>query len=255
MDLDLPKLDIVEDIEDIMNDSEDVVEIEPPEIISPEQHEELLEIEAEKKQPFVKKVKKKKELSEKQIAHLEKIRGMALEKRRAKARAKKEAVDKVTAEVSEQHKPKYYKPKPKKTAEEKALEKEAKRKYKKQTMEVDNEVVKSEVDETTPEDFVPTHKAVEREKKEKQIFNQQDSFNHFMGNMENYLKMRDAYQEQKLSKNQNDAFKGKSLTTPSRTEPPVTRSKSKAKAGGSGSPRIPTILKPAVESPFSNYFG
>ena len=248
MDLDLPKLDIVEDIEDIMNDSEDVAEIEPPEIISPEQHEELLEIEAEKKQPFVKKVKKKKELSEKQIAHLEKIRGMALEKRRAKAKAKKEAVDKVTAEVSEQHKPKYYKPKPKKTAEEKALEKEAKRKYKKQTMEVENEVVKSEVDETTPEDFVPTHKAVEREKKEKQIFNQQDSFNHFMGNMENYLKLRDAYQEQKLSKNQNDV-----ADTPKPTpEPRMTRSKTKAKAKQHS---IPTILKPAVESPFSNYFG
>ena len=66
--------------------------------------------------------------------------------------------------------------------------------------------------------------------------------------MENYLKMRDAYQEQKLSKNQNDV-----ADTPKPTpEPRMTRSKTKAKAKQHS---IPTILKPAVESPFSNYFG
>ena len=252
MELDLPALDIVEDIEDIMNDDEDKGEpltthherglggSPSSEIISPEEFEVQEEIEKEKKQPFVKKApKKKKDLSEKQKVHLEKIRGMALEKRKAKAAAKKAAVDKATAEVAEQHKPKYYKPKPKKTPEEKQLEKEAKRKYKKTTMEVEEENIQSEIEETTPEDFVPTHKAEVREKEKEKIFNQQDSFNHFMGNMENYLKMRDAYENKKI--------KGEP-----RSEPPVTRSKTKQKVKTQS---VPAILKPIQESPFSNYFG
>ena len=227
MDLDLPVLDIVEDIEEIMDDDEPVQKR-----ITEEEHQIQLEKEQEDKQPFVKKtvVKKKKELSEKQLEHLNKIRGMALEKRQIKARAKKEAVDKVVSALDEEHKPKYYKPKTKKTKEEKELEKEAKKKYKKQTMEV-NEIEEIEV-ETTPEDFVPEHKTIIKEKKEKQIFNQQDSFNHFMGNMENYLKLRE----------QHDRSKPKPKKEIQKEIP---------------KPQIapPTILQPVIENPFSSYFG
>ena len=167
MDLDLPELDIVEDIAEIMDDEGESV---PQKIISEDEHQKQLEIEEEKKQPFVKKTapKKKKELSEKQLAHLDKIRGMALEKRKTKARARKEAVDKAVSEISEEHKPKYYKPKPKKTPEEKAIEKEAKKKYKKRTIEV-NEEIPQELEEKTPEDFVPSHKAEVKQKKEKEL--------------------------------------------------------------------------------------
>jgi len=234
MDLDLPELDIVEDVAEVMND-----EPVPNKVLSEEEHLKLMEEEEEKKQPFVRKTaqKKKKELSEKQIAHLNKIRGMALEKRKAKAQAKKEAVDK----VSEEHKPKYYKPKPKKTPEEKALEKEAKKKYKKQTMEVEENNVKTEIEEKTPDHFVPTHKAEVKEKKEKEIFNQQDSFNHFMGNMETYMKMRDDYEEKKK---------------PIRTKSPIRKqSKPIPCPTPNKQPQLPTILQPIEENPFSNYFG
>ena len=104
MDLDLPELDII----DCNDDGLDIA------IIMEEDIEKNEELEKEKKQPFIKKEKKeKKELSEKQKAHLDKIRGMALEKRQEKAKAKKEAVDKVVLEIDNEHKPKYYKPKPK----------------------------------------------------------------------------------------------------------------------------------------------
>ena len=232
MDLDLPELDIVEDVAEVMND-----EPVPNKVLSEEEHLILMEEEEEKKQPFVKKTapKKKKELSEKQIAHLNKIRGMALEKRKAKAAAKKEAVDKVKAQVSEEHKPKYYKPKPKKTPEEKALEKEAKKKYKKKTIEVEENNIQTEIEETTPEDFVPTHKAEVKEKKEKQLFNQQDSFNHFMGNMETYLKMRDEYEKEKKPV----IKKSKPIPVPKKQVPV----------------EVPKILQPIEDNPFSNYFG
>ena len=224
MDLDLPVLDIVEDIEEIMDDNS---------CISPEDFEEALLIEEEKKQPFVKKTvvaKKKKELSEKQLAHLNKIRGMALEKRQTKATAKKEAIDKVKEEVSNEHKPKYYKPKPKKTKEEKEEEKELKKKYKKQTMEVNEEIVEDNK-EPTPEDFVPKHKAVIKEKKEKQLFNQQDSFNHFMGNMESYLKLREEHDRSKPKQ------KPKQEPVKQTVSQPID------------------ILQPINDNPFSNYFG
>lgn len=236
MDLDLPELDIVEDVAEVMND-----EPPPNKVLSEEEHLKLMEDAEEKKQPFVKKtaVKKKKELSEKQIAHLNKIRGMALEKRKAKAAAKKEAVDKVKAQISEDHKPKYYKPKPKKTPEEKALEKEAKKKYKKQTMEVEENNIQSVIEEKTPDDFVPSHKADVKEKKEKELFTQQDSFNHFMGNMETYMKMRDDYEEKK-----------KPITIKS----PI-RKQSKPIPIPNKQTQIPTILQPIEENPFSNYFG
>ena len=235
MDLDLPELDIVEDVAEVMND-----EPPPNKVLSEEEHIKMMEDEEEKKQPFVRKTapKKKKELSEKQIAHLNKIRGMALEKRKLKAAAKKEAVDKVKAQVSEEHKPKYYKPKPKKTPEEKALEKEAKKKYKKQTMEIEENNIKSVIEESTPDDFVPSHKAEVKEKKEQQLFNQQDSFNHFMGNMETYLKMRDEFEQDKKVQ-LNKKTSSKPIPVPKKKETNV----------------LPTILTPIEENPFSSYFG
>lgn len=239
MDLDLPVLDIVEDIAEVMGDESD--EEPPQKVISEEEHQKMMEEEEEKKQPFVRKTapKKKKELSEKQLAHLNKIRGMALEKRQLKAKARKDAVDKVVNDVKETHKPKYYKPKPKKTPEEKALDKEAKKKYKKNTMKV-NEEIPNEIEEKTPEDFVPTHKAEVKEKKEKQIFSQQDSFNHFMGNMEQYLRLRDEHERKKPIEKKSPIRKNAiPVQTPAKPKPAP----------------VPQILQPVEENPFSNYFG
>tara|TARA_R110000803_G_scaffold124302_1_gene192096 strand:+ start:1401 stop:2060 length:660 start_codon:yes stop_codon:yes gene_type:complete len=187
MDLDLPQLDIVEDIEEIMDDKH----------LSVEEFEKDEAIELEKKQPFIKKPKK--ELSEKQKGHLDKIRGMALEKRQEKARAKKEAVDKVVLDIEETHKPKYYKPKPKKTPEEKELLKQEKIKYKKSTLKIIDEV-EEPIIKTTPKDFVPDHKQLKKNEKEKELLNEQSNFNHFMGNMEQYLKLRDNFEKEKEKK-------------------------------------------------------
>tara|TARA_R110000787_G_scaffold285358_1_gene400783 strand:- start:560 stop:1234 length:675 start_codon:yes stop_codon:yes gene_type:complete len=185
MNLDLPELDIVADIEEIMDDEQ----------ITEEQYQEEMAKQEEEKQPFVKKQpiqKKKKELSEKQIAHLDKIRGMALEKRQVKATAKKEALQKVV----ETHQPKYYKAKPKKSQAEKQLEKEAIAKYKKTTIPID-ETIKEHVADKTPEDFVPEHKEIVKQKKQNVELETQHNFNHFMGNMEKYLKLRTDYEKAK----------------------------------------------------------
>ena len=250
MDLDLPILDIVEDIEEIMDDDG---------VLSPEDFEEALRIEEEKKQPFVLRraeppktptategglgvtpKKKKKELSEKQLMHLNKIRGMALEKRQTKAAAKKEAIDKVKEDISSEHKPKYYKPKAKKTKEEKEEEKLIKKKYKEKTIEVNEEIVDEE-EHTTPDEFIPKHKAAVKEKKEAALFNQQDSFNHFMGNMESYLKMREEHDRTRRAP---PAISRASKTTAVKETPkkqPVSQ---------------PTdILQPINDNPFSSYFG
>ena len=42
---------------------------------------------------------------------------------------------------------------------------------------------------------------MKKEEKEKILFNEQDNFNHFMGNMEQYLKLRDGYEREKKQKN------------------------------------------------------
>lgn len=236
MDLDLPTLDIVEDIAEVMDD-----ELTIEKIPTEEEHIKHLEIEEEKKQPFIRKtvVKKKKELSEKQKAHLDKIRGMALEKRQIKARAKKEALDKVKEQIAEEHKPKYYVPKPKKTKEEKALEKEAKKKYKKHTMEVIEEVVNEE-EEITPSDFIPNHKELIKKQKEQDLINQQNSFNNFMGNMENYMKLREVHEQTKQPKQVKQVKQVPIKETIKETIKPH---------------QVPTVLQTEPENPFSNYFG
>ena len=80
MDTNLPNLDIIEDIEEVMNDNEPQQAKQSVE----EQPDETQEVEdePEDKSPFVKPQKKKKELSEKQKAHLQKIRKLAVEKKK-----------------------------------------------------------------------------------------------------------------------------------------------------------------------------
>ncbi len=232
MDTNLPSLDIVEDIEEVMND-----EPTPEKIQST--IDEVEKLDENEDSPFVPKVtetKKKKELSEKQKAHLEKIRKLALEKKKEKQRAKKEALEK----VDQEHKPRSYKPRKKKTEEDK--------KYKEKTLKVEikepREQPENNPKNSTPEDFVPSHKEnIEKDKKYKE---EQDklSFMNFMGNMEKYMLLKDDY----------DRKKNSSRNVQTHNNPPS--SKPQQKPTQKPKQPIPVPLKPVEKiNPYSNYFG
>ena len=221
MDTNLPSLDIVEDIEEVMNDEPTPQKIQNT-IDEVEKNEQIED------SPFVSKVtetKKKKELSEKQKAHLDRIRKLALEKKKEKLKAKKEALEK----VEEEHKPRSYKPRKKKTEEEK--------KYKEKTLKVEvnepREQPENNPKNSTPEDFVPSHKEnLEKQKKTKEE-QEKLSFMNFMGNMEKYMILKDDYEKKK---------------NVSRKPQPKPQQKIKQP--------IPVPLKPPEPvNPYSNYFG
>lgn len=220
MDTNLPNLDIVEDINEIMKDDEPT-----PEKVA-ETIDAVENIEEEDNSPFVQPEKKKKELSEKQKAHLEKIRVLAQEKKQAKMKAKQEALEKVNAE----HKPRSYKPKKQKKTEEQ-------KKYEERTVKMDikepREEQKENIKNSTPDDFVKSHK----EKLEKERISKEEqeklSFMNFMGNMEKYLILKDTYETRKKNKTANNKPKENKAPEP---EP------------------VPIVIK-EEKHPFSNYFG
>jgi hypothetical protein len=221
MDTNLPSLDIVEDINVIMEDDE----------VTPEKVnqtiEEVEKQEEEDNSPFVQKpTKKKKELSEKQKAHLDRIRKIAFEKKKAKQEAKQQALDK----INEEHKAKSYKPrKTKKTEEQK--------KYEERTVKIDIKEPREEKDikTETPDDFVPSHKEKLAEQKKNEEANEKMSFINFMGNMEKYLIMRDDYERTKKQKAQPKPRED--------IKPPPKKSIV-----------IPAPIQPP-SNPFSSYFG
>ncbi len=230
MDTNLPSLDIVEDLKVIMDDDEP----------TPEQVQETIN-EVEKQEvhddsPFIQKVapKKKKELSEKQKAHLEKIRKLAQEKKEAKKKAKEEALNK----VEEEHKAKSYKtykprkPRTKKTEEQKQYDEKTIKMEIKEPREDQKNIQKN----STPEDFVPSHK--EELEKQRKMKEEQDkfSFMNFMGNMEKYLVLKDDYDRKKS----NDTSTKKVVEKP---RPAVKQSQPKP------------IIQQSPLDPYSNYFG
>lgn len=237
MDTNLPNLDIVEDIKEIMNDEPTPEKIQET-IETVENHE-------EDNSPFVQKSqptpptngKKKKELSEKQKAHLEKIRKLAFEKKREKAKAKREALEKVNAE----HKPRSYKPRKPKNAKT-----EEQKNYEDKTIKTPTVLDKIQepreepnIKNSTPDDFVPSHKQ-ELEKKKKYSEEQEKmSFINFMGNMEKYLILKDDYDRNKRNSQNNKTYNNKTTPKPQPVEKPKP---------------IP-IQPPKPPNPFENYFG
>ena len=233
MDTNLPNLDIVEDIEEIMND-------EPTPQSIADTIEEVEKVE-EDTSPFVQTQPKKKELSEKQKAHLEKIRKLAFEKKAEKTKAKKEALMKVEAE----HKPRSYKPRKKKVTEE---EKEQAKKYEERTLKMEiKEPREQEANKTsTPEDFNPTHKEQLEAKKKKQEETEKLSFLNFMGNMEKYFILKDDYDRETNSKRNTKTSTKTHITRPQ-------QHKAEPKQQHNVEPQ-PNIIQ-VTQSPFDNYFG
>ncbi len=232
MDTNLPNLDIVEDIKEIMNDDvPDIKEVENNDILNENQ-------ELEDNSPFVKPKKEKRELSDKQKSHLEKIRVLAVEKKNAKSKAKKEAMD----IINKEHKAKSYKSKEqlKLEKEERKLEREekklAKQKYKEKTIKINDEIKENDLTKTS-DDFIPIHK---EEKKQEKINNDISSFSNFMNNMENYLKLRDDFERKKQPiKKQEDKQK---KTKKEEIKPQAIKQQ-------------PINLITTPDNPYINYFG
>ncbi len=221
MDTNLPSLDIVEDIEEVMND--DIISTPTPQTIN-DTIEDVKNMNEEDNSPFIQKEKPKKELSEKQKAHLDRIRKLALEKKKEKTRAKKEALEKVEKE----HKPRSYKPK--KTQEQK--------KYEEKTIKMEikepREEQKNNQKKSTPDDFNVSHKKKLMDERLKSEEKEKLSFMNFMGHMENYLKLKDDYDRKKRNET-----------------PPKPQPTPKVKPQATPIALVP----PKLDNPYGNYFG
>ena len=194
MNLDLPDLDLVPP-EELDHTPLDVIEEE-------------IEAEEEDNEPFIKQPtkemmmknaeeqeappppeppkKKKRELSQKQLDHLARMREKANEKRIAKMKAKEEAL----AKVNEEHAAKSYK----KSAHRKKVDKE----YKAKTIKVKDEVEQPPpAHSTTPPDFVPSHKEKQMAAEMAKTKGEQEAFINFMMNMERYKVLKENYKEAK----------------------------------------------------------
>jgi len=187
MDNGLPSLAVVEDVAELVSDDEDdtLKQATPDSVAS------VLEdvrIADEEDTPFVKqeiakapKPKKKKELSEKQKAHMKRL----ADARREKTRLMKEAKAIVDMKTQEEL--------------EKIQLREKKKSYKKATQKLDHtEPREKEDDENdTPDDFVPSHKEKMKQKVETEQERESRMFMSFMSNMEKYQKLRADYETEK----------------------------------------------------------
>ena len=107
MELNLPELDIQPDLDILAEDDKEDLGGKP---IHQEVKVEVEEVDLQEDPIFKKPKKQKKPPSEKQLAHLSRIRQIAKEKKALKTKAKAEAL----AKVNEEHKAKSYKPRKKK---------------------------------------------------------------------------------------------------------------------------------------------
>lgn len=229
----LPSLEIEQDISALMSDDDGDMMDDTHAQATPESVAQVLkdiEIAEEDDSPFVKeeikKVKPKRQISERQKAHLAKVNQI----RRDNAAARREMKKEVDAKLKE--------------AERKIKEevKESKAKYKKLTQKVkvaDPREVDVEDEKATPDDFVPTHKEERRVKEEAKAERDKWAFEDFMNNMEKYQRLRHEYESEKAKKKQ-------SQPKP-KPQPPVKKSVT---------PVNPLqVLPEPVSSPFDAYFG
>ena len=231
MELNLPDLDIQPDLDILAEDDKIEQETEKVQV-------QVKEVDLEEEDPIFKKPKKqKKQPSEKQIAHLARIRQIAKEKKALKAKAKAEAL----AKVNEEHKAKSYKPRKKKVEldENKRIIDEVK---KEQTQAYHEKTISKEYIEpskitpnesNTPDDFNKSHKEKVKKDKVSKEEEERNSFIQFMSNMETYKKMKSEYKA-----------KQPQPKLPPRPRQQVTRQEP------------PSILKPPEPpNPYSDYFG
>ena len=235
MDLDLPNLEMREPDE-----------LDPDTTI--EEIEEEISIQEEYDDPFIKQptkellmknakeqvplpiAKKKRELSQKQLDHLENCRILAKEKREAKKKAKDEALGK----INEEHKAKSYKPEKHKAKVDKE--------YKARTVKiVDKVVLKEETDSPTPDDFIPSVKEKAHKKLVAETEKEQNAFVGFMMNMERYKTLKEGYKEAKEKKKVTQSAS------------PTVRAT--AQHSTEGVPSVLEVKKELPINPFSGFFG
>ena len=235
MELNLPELDIQPDLDILAEDDKEDLGGKPI------QQEVKVEMDIEEKEdPIFKKPKKqKKPPSEKQLAHLSRIRQIAKEKKALKTKAKAEAL----ARVNEEHKAKSYKPRKKKVEldENKRIIEEV---IEEQTQAYKEKTIAKEYIEpskiapnesNTPEDFNKSHKEKVRKDKVNKEEEERNSFIQFMSNMETYKKMKSDYKAKQTKA---------TPKPPPRPRQQVIRQEP------------PSILKPPQPpNPYADYFG
>ena len=228
MELNLPDLDIQPDLDILAED--DKIQEETKKV-------EVEEVDLQEDPIFKKPKKQKKPPSEKQLAHLARIRQLAAEKKALKTKAKAEAL----AKVNEEHKAKSYKPRKKKVEldENKRIIEEVTQQqtqaYKEKTIAKEYiEPTKITPNESnTPEDFNKSHKEKVKKDKVNKEEEERNSFIQFMSNMETYKKMKSEYKA-----------KQPHPKLPPRPRQEVTRQEP------------PSILKPPEPpNPYADYFG
>ena len=236
MELNLPELDIQPDLDILAEDDKEDLGGKP---IHQEVKVEVEEVDLQEDPIFKKPKKQKKPPSEKQLAHLSRIRQIAKEKKALKTKAKAEAL----AKVNEEHKAKSYKPRKKKVEldENKRIIEEVTQQqtqaYKEKTIAKEYiEPTKITPNESnTPEDFNKSHKEQVKKDKVNKEEEERNSFIQFMSNMETYKKMKSEYKA-KQPKPQPPP-RPRQVATPVRREPP-------------------SILKPPEPpNPYADYFG
>ena len=230
MELNLPDLDIQPDLDILAED--DKIQEETKKV-------EVEEVDLQEDPIFKKPKKQKKPPSEKQLAHLARIRQLAAEKKALKTKAKAEAL----AKVNEEHKAKSYKPRKKKVEldENKRIIEQV---TEEQTQAYNEKTIAKEYIEptkitpnesNTPEDFNKSHKEKVKKDKVNKEEEERNSFIQFMSNMETYKKMKSEYKA-KQPKPQ-PPTRPRQVATPVRREPP-------------------SILKPPEPpNPYADYFG
>ncbi len=218
MDL-LPELDINADIEALMEDdkteiedmtvddiSKDLSKEDPPETVDTmfKKNMPVEEVEINEVKP-VKKKKEKKPLTEKQRAHLDKIRAKALATRRANAQKKKEAAIKLQDEIRAEKKERRNAQKRQQYHTEKTTHLE---KVGKGDMVYDNDDRRLYENE----DEVPLSK-----KKAINSMNQEDDFTRFMSNMDKFMILQEKLEERRKPKQYKNV--NKSETQPVKPPP------------------------------------
>lgn len=216
--INLPTLDIEEDLEVLMKDDIVTDNAVKNTVEVPEEPEE------EDEDPvFAKPKKQKRVCSEKQLQHLARVRDLAKEKKQTKADAKLQALEKVNTE----HKTNYS------VVKEKQLASAEKRAIAKKTINLNKEVTK------------PPPKSAEQVEFNKRVTKSQEeinleSFSHFMGNMEKYSKLREEYENNKPKP---------------KPPPPAPKPVAKTAPQAKPVPFIPAILRPPVTHIYDDYFG
>jgi hypothetical protein len=172
----------------------------------------------EEEEVEVKPLKKvKKPLSEKQKAHLERIRVKALEKKKEKAAMRKAALQKVNEDY------------------------EAKKTYKKRTIKPNPKIIKEDIEHSQPNNLTPEQNTIKKQQQQTKPKSEDDSFIDFMSNMGKYQHYMTEYNKKQAVK-----------TKPKPALRPVVNPD--VKIVKSTPTPIPKILKQQPDNPYDSIF-